>query len=196
MARFWGGFAVACVLWGAGAAYLHLGLGYGPPPEVEVAAAEPEVPDVEAEPEEPARARRRRRRRRRGAARAGRGTTPTGTATTGDDLGEDDVRTIDMNGSGGEQQLRGSQIDAGFDTAMGGIRRCLFLIPGDADVRGRVVFGMRIAGNGRVQRVNLSGPRAATTGEAGACLRRTARAIQFDTFDGPEMLVRYPFTLE
>ena len=196
MSRFWGGFTLACVLWLGVGAYLHLGLGYGPPEPEIVAAAEPERIEVEEAPEEEARPRRRRRRRRRRAARAGRGETPTGNTTSGDDLGEDEMRTVDMGGSGGEQQLRGSQIDAGFDTVMGGIRRCLFLIPGDADVRGRVIFGMRIAGSGRVQRVNLSGPRAATTGEAGACLRRTARSIHFDSFDGPEMVVRYPFTLE
>jgi len=197
MSRFWGGFSLACVLWVGGLAYLHLGLGYGPPPPEPIVAAEPEVEPVEEEPEEEARPRRRRRRRGRARARAARrGETPTGNATSGDDLGENDMRTVDMGGSGGEQQLRGPQIDAGFDTVMGGIRRCLFLIPGDADVRGRVIFGMRIAGSGRVQRVNLSGPRAATTGEAGACLRRTARSIQFDSFDGPEMVVRYPFTLE
>ncbi len=197
MSRFWGGFSVACVLWAGAGAYLHLGLGYGPPaPTPVVAAAEPEVVEAEEPAEAEARPRRRRRRRRRGAARAGRGQTPTGNATSGDDLGEGEMRTLDMGASGGEQQLRGSQIDAGFDTVMGGIRRCLFLIPGDADVRGRVMFGMRIAGSGRVTRVNLRGPRAATTGEAGACLRRTARSIQFDSFDGPEMVVHYPFTLE
>ena len=41
------------------------------------------------------------------------------------------MRTLDMGGSGGEQQLSGAQIDRGFDSVMGGIRRCLVLIPGD-----------------------------------------------------------------
>lgn len=195
MSRFWAGFAVASALWAGAAAYLWFGLGFGPPEEEPIAVAEAPV-EVEAEEDPaPTKAPRRRRRGRRGA-RADRGTTPTGNATVGDDLGEDEMRTVDMGGSGGEQQLSGAAIDRGFDSVMGGIRRCLVLIPGDAEVRGRVTFGLRIAGNGSVSRVSLSGPRAATTGECGACLTRTARSIRFDSFDGPDMVVRYPLDLE
>lgn len=184
---------MASVLWAAAAAYLYFALGFGPPAEEPIAVAEAPAEVVEEPPPEETAPR---RRRRRGARGARRGVTPTGNATTGDDLGEDEMRTLDMGESGGEQQLRGAQIDAGFDTVMGGIRRCLVLIPGDADVRGRVTFGLRIAPDGRVTRVSLSGPRAATTGECGECLQRTARSIRFDSFDGPEMVVRYPLDLE
>ncbi len=193
MSRFWAGFAVASVLWAAAAAYLYFALGFGPPADEPVALAEAPSEVVEEPPPEETAPR---RRRRRGARSTRRGETPTGNATTGDDLGEDEMRTLDMGASGGEQQLRGAQIDAGFDTVMGGIRRCLVLIPGDADVRGRVTFGLRIAPDGRVTRVSLSGPRAATTGECGECLQRAARSIRFDSFDGPEMVVRYPLDLE
>lgn len=195
MSRFWAGFAVATVLFGAVAAYLFFGLGFGPPTEIRVAVSQSPADAGAPPPQEEARPRRRRG-RRRGRARSRRGSTPSGNATSGDDLGEDDMRTIDMAGSGGEQQLRPAQIEAGFDGAMGGIRRCLVLIPGDAEVRGRLTFGLRISGSGQVRAVNLSGPRAATTGDAGACLRRAARQIRFDPFDGPEMIVRYPLTLE
>lgn len=194
VSRFWAGFAVASVLWVAATGYLYYVLGYGPPEEIPVATREEPV-ELEA-PAAVEDAPARRRRRRRGAGRADRGTTPTGNATTGDDLGEGEMRTIDMGGSGGEQQLTGAQIEAGFDTAMGGIRRCLVLMAGESDVRGLVTFGLRVAGSGRVSRVSLSGPRAATTGEAGECLQRTARQIRFDPFDGPEMVIRYPLTLE
>ena len=79
---------------------------------------------------------------------------------------------------------------------MGRIRRCFILAAGDEPVRGTLTFGMRIAGSGSVSAVNLSGPAAVTTGESGDCLRSAARAIRFPTFDGPEMVVRYPITLE
>jgi len=198
VSRFWGGFAVASVLWAGAGAGLYFGLGFRPPePEAVVVAADlPKDTVVEDEGDDAPAARRRRRGRRRRGGRSRRGTTPTGNATSGDDLGEDEMRTLDMNGSGGEQQLSGAQIERGFDTVMGGVRRCLVLMPGDADVRGTVRFGLRIRGDGSVERVNLSGPRAATTGEAGACLRRTARGIRFDSFDGPPMVVHYPLTLE
>ncbi len=55
---------------------------------------------------------------------------------------------------------------------------------------------MRIAGTGRVTRVNLQGPAAVTSGDAGDCLRNAARRIRFPSFDGPEMIVHYPITLE
>jgi hypothetical protein len=196
VSRFWAGFAVATVLWVAATGYLYYVLGYGPPEEIPVAVNEEPAERQAPAPEEDAPARRRHR-RRRGAARADRGSTPMGNATTGGDLGDDEeMRTIDMGGAAGEQQLTGAQIEAGFDTAMGGIRRCLVLMAGESDVRGRVTFGLRVEGSGRVSRVSLSGPRAATTGEAGECLQRTARQIRFDSFDGPEMVIRYPLTLE
>lgn len=195
MSRFWAGFAVASVLWGAAAAYLVVVAGFGPPEE-EIAAPIAEAPEVAPDPEQEPEASPRRRRGRR--ARRGSGTeerTPTGVATTGDDLGEDEMRTVDMEG-GGEQQLTSAQIEAGFDSGMGRIRRCLVLMAGSDPVTGRVTFGLRVASDGSVRAVQLSGPAAATTGEAGDCLRAAARAIRFDSFDGPEMVVRYPLTLE
>lgn len=138
----------------------------------------------------------RRRRRRSGASEAGGDEVPTGEATIGDDLREGEMRTIDGEGTGGEAQLSGSQIESAFDGAMGRIRRCFLLSPGDEPITGTLTFGLRIAGTGRVSAVNLSGPRALTSGEPGDCLRDAARGIAFPAFDGPEMLVRFPITLE
>lgn len=195
MSRFWAGFAVSSILWAALGAYLALVEGFAPPAEP-LPAPLTEAPALDEEPaEEEARPRRRRRRRHR-RSRAPQGSTPTGVATTGDDLGENEMRTLDLGSAGGEQQLSSAQVEAGFDAAMGRIRRCLVLMEGDDPVTGRLTFGLRIAGSGTVQRVQLSGPRAATTGEAGACLRSAARQIRFDTFDGPDTFVRYPITLE
>lgn len=194
VSRFWAGFGVASLIWGGGAAFAVLGLGYGPAPAESpepAVAAEPLDAGVMAE-EEPRR--RPRRSRRGGETRAE--ATPTGEATTGDDLGEDEVRTLDMGASGGEQQLSSSQIEAAFDGGMGRIRRCLVLMAGEDEVTGRLTFGLRVAGDGQVRAVSLSGPRAATTGDAGECLRGAARALRFPSFDGPEMVVRYPLTLE
>lgn len=199
MSRFLGGFAAATLLWAGAAAALHYELGWGPPIEEEIVADAPiEIADEEPE----ARTSKRRGRRgggRRGARARADGTSapvPRGEATTGDDLREGELRMIDGEGEGGEQQLTGGQIDAAFDGAMGRIRRCFILAAGDEPVRGRLVFGMRIAGSGRASAVNLSGPAAVTTGDSGDCLRTAARGIQFPTFDGPEMVVRYPITLE
>jgi len=47
-----------------------------------------------------------------------------------------------------------------------------------------------------VARVNLQGPAAVTGGECGDCLRTAARNAQFPSFDGPDMVVHYPLTLE
>ena len=196
MSRFWAGFALSSVLWiaAAGAAYSlgFLQLEQASLPEAAVAPpVEPEVAEVETAPSG-----RRGRPRRGTSSTAPRRTTPEGEATTGDDLGELGMRTIEGDGAGGEQQLGAAQIDQAFDGAMGRIRRCLVLIEGDDPVRGRVTFGMRIGPDGSVRAVQLSGPAAATTGEAGSCLQAAARAIRFPSFDGPEMLVRYPLTLE
>lgn len=195
MSRFWAGFGVASLVWAGGAAFAVLGLGYGPAPDSPepVAAAAPPDAGVAETEEAP---RRRSRRRSPGRAETRAEATPTGEATTGDDLGEDELRTLDMSASGGEQQLSGAQIEGVFDGGMGRIRRCLVLMAGEDEVTGRLTFGLRVAGDGQVRAVSLSGPRAATTGDAGECLRGAARALRFPTFDGPEMVVRYPLTLE
>lgn len=189
MGRFMAGFGTACVLWGA-FAYAHVQgwIDLGSEEPVEVAAKPPEV-EVEEE-EAPSKMRRRRRGRGR------RGRMYSGNATSGDDLGENDPRELNAGAEGGEQQLTGAQIDSAVDQSFGRIRRCLVLVPEDAPARGRVTFGLRIAGSGRVTRVNLQGPAAVTRSEAGDCLREAARAIRFPSFDGPEMIVHYPITLE
>lgn len=192
MARFALGFVVATLLWAGAAAALHLGLGWGPPPPPE----EPVEVAVATEPTTEETAGTTRRRRRSTTGRTDRGAVPTGEATTGDDLREDEMRTIDGEGTGGEEQLTGAEVEGAFDGAMGRIRRCFILAPGDEPITGTLTFGLRIAGTGRVSAVNLTGPRALTTGEPGDCLRDAARGISFPTFDGPEMVVRYPITLE
>lgn len=196
MARFWAGFAVASVLWGGAVAYLVLVEGLaGPEPASEPTAAD--APEAIEEPEAvPEPERRRRPRRAARAARPAEERTPTGFATTGDDLGESEMRVVSMEGTGGERQLNAAQIEAGFDSAMGRIRRCLVLMAGSDPVTGRITFGLRIAPDGSVRAVQLTGPAAATTGDAGDCLRAAARSIRFDSFDGPETVVRYPLTLE
>jgi hypothetical protein len=198
--RFLAGFAVASVVWGGLGAYLVVELGYGPPPtleEEEAAVAVADAPTPEA-PDAP-----RRGRRRRGGAGAsadssatGSERAPTGDAVTGDDLGEGELRMIDGAGSGGEEQLSGAEIDHAFDGVMGRVRRCFVLAEGDTTPTGRLVFGLRIAGTGRVSAVNLSGPAALTSGDCGECLREAGRSMSFPSFDGPDMVVRYPITLE
>jgi hypothetical protein len=197
--RFLAGFAVGSIIWGGAVAYLIVAEGYGPPPADEPESVEVAAADAPVTAEEEASPRRRRRRGSTGSTGASTGSTerlPTGDATTGDDLGEGELRIIDGAGSGGEEQLTGAEIDHGFDTVMPRIRRCFILAAAEAEVTGRLTFGLRIAGSGHVSAVNLGGPAVLTTGDCGECLRDTARAIQFPTFDGPEMVVRYPITLE
>jgi hypothetical protein len=196
VAKFFLGFGAASALWLAAGAALVIGLGWGPPPVEEPVEEVLEVADGPApEAEEPTR--RRRRPRRTGAAAGDdRGTAPTGEATTGDDLREGEMRTIDGEGTGGEAQLSSGQIESAFDGAMPRIRRCFVLAAGDEPVSGRLTFGLRIRGSGEVAAVNLSGPAAVTTGDCGDCLRTAARGIRFPSFDGPEMVARFPITLE
>ncbi len=187
--QFISGFIFASMLWGAASflyveGYLDRYLGDEEETEV-VAAVEPEEDATQAQP---------RRKRRPKHKRRPKG-APRGNAVTGDDIGWDDNdRQIDLEG--GEEQLSGREIEQGFDSAFGGIRRCLFLVPGDGETRGKLVFGMRVNGDGRPTAVNLSGPASVTKGEAGACMRKAARGIRFASFDGPEMVFRYPIELE
>lgn len=206
--RFLAGFALASAICVAGVSYAVFELGWGPP-EVE----EPiEVAAVDEAPvaDEPSPTRRSRRGRvRRGASGGSSGGTREGAgvasgsradleaeATTGDDLGEGGIRMIDGAGTGGEEQLTGAEIESAFDGVMGRVRRCFLLAPDDAPVSGRLTFGLRVAGTGRVSAVNLTGPSGLTAGECGQCLRDAARGMSFPSFDGPEMVVRYPITLE
>lgn len=198
MSRFLAGFAAATGLWGAVVAGLWLGGVVGPRADAPVAAVPEQVSvDVPTDDSQP-RGRRGRRGRRSGGG-AGGGSServPTGLATTGDDLNENEARSIDMAAGGGEGHLTDRQVEEGFSPGMGRIRRCLVLAAGEDPVRGRVVFGLRIHRTGEVGAVNLSGPAVVTTGDAGDCLRAAARSIRFASFDGPDMVLRYPLTLD
>jgi hypothetical protein len=135
------------------------------------------------------------RRERSGETAASEGAAlPRGEATTGDDLNWDGERRLDM--AAGEAQLSGKQIEAGFDSAMSKIRRCLVLVPAEGEVTGKLTFGMRVGSDGQPRAVNLSGPAVVTSGESGSCLRQAAQAIRFAKFEGPDMLFRYPVTLQ
>lgn len=101
-----------------------------------------------------------------------------------------------MDMAAGEGQLAGTQIDAGFDSVMGRVRRCLILVPSDGDVTGKLIFGMRVGSDGKPRAVNLSGPSIVISGESGSCLRGAAQGIRFASFDGPDMLFKYPITLQ
>jgi hypothetical protein len=203
--RFLFGFLSASVLWGAlSFLYLRGSLDFllpdeEPVPEPAVAAAEPENQGPPTKGKR--RGVRRPRLSRRAepsnvalAPRAGAAGRGNGESTIGDDLGWDKARNLDMNA--GEGQLAGSQIDAGFDSMMGRIRRCLILVPSDGEVTGKLVFGMRVGSDGKPRAVNLSGPSVVTAGESGACLKEAAQGIRFASFDGPDMLFKYPITLQ
>lgn len=157
--------------------------------------AEEDVPDagVAEEAGEEPRAKRRRGARKRMARKDRR---YSGQAKIGDDLGGPETRNLDVAQGGGEEQLLGSEIERGFDSVFPQVRRCLMLAAGDEPVSGKLVFGLRISGQSGVTRVNLQGPAAITRSEAGGCLRKAARGIRFRTFDGPDMLVHFPLSLE
>jgi hypothetical protein len=119
-----------------------------------------------------------------------------GEATSGDDLDLGAARAIDLEGSGGEEQLLESEIEQAFNQNFAQVRRCLALVASDHPVRGQLTFGLRIAGQKGVSRVNLKGPAEVTTGEAGDCLRKAARGLRLRRFDGPDMVVHYPLVLQ
>lgn len=144
--------------------------------------------------EEPAVAATGRARPRRG--RAASGPSRSAGTTHDDALGDDRARELQMGSEGGEAQLAANVIENVFDAAMNRIRRCLVLVEGDEPVQGRLDFGVRIEPTGHVGAVNLGGPAVVTRGEAGDCLRTTARSLVFPAFDGPAMVTHYPVTLE
>ena len=192
MPRFLAGFLTASLLWG-GLLFAHsrgiIDLGLDPPEDETVAEAEPDDSAV-AGPEPT------RRKRGRGRAGARKERRYSGEATTGDDLGDPELRNLEAAKAGGEEQLLGSEIERGFDSVFPQVRRCLMLAAGEEPVTGKIVFGLRISGSGGVQRVNLQGPAAITQSEAGDCLRKAAHEIRFRSFNGPDMLVHYPLTLQ
>jgi hypothetical protein len=120
----------------------------------------------------------------------------SGESTTGDDLGGPEARNMDPTHAGGEEQLLGGEIEKGFDSVFPQVRRCLMLAAGDEPVTGKIIFGLRISGQGAVTKVNLQGPSAVTQTEAGDCLRKAALGIHYRKFNGPDMLVHYPLTLQ
>ena len=194
MLRFLAGFFSASLLWAAlGFAYLQ---GYI---DTDLSALmvddDPEAGAVAAD--DRGKKRRRRPRIRRGSRSRprARAASPTGDMFTGDDLGEPELRTIDMESQGGEGQLTNHEVEVGIDGSMPRIRRCLILVADEDPITGTMTFGLRISGSGRVTRVNLKGPAPLVSGEAGSCLRRALGRIAYREFDGPDMLVHYPFTI-
>jgi hypothetical protein len=205
VARFFLGFLVASGLWAAAAFGLSAKgmLSFERSDEEPVAEASPAEDEADDEGE-PGKKRGKRKRaprpeRVRAARPDGTGSTsasnlPRGEATTGDDLDWDGQRNLDM--AAGEEQLSGKSIEAGFDSAMSKIRRCLILVPAEGEVTGKLTFGMRVGSDGAPKAVNLSGPAVVTSGESGSCLRKAAEAIRFAKFSGPDMLFKYPVTLQ
>jgi hypothetical protein len=192
--RFLGGFATASLLWGLAAILYFYDLGDGWGPSTEEALAQPLAPAAPVAAADPKAKRSRRGKRKPGEPMETR-RRPDGTLETiGDNIGWDDQQQIDM--AAGEEQLSGAAIEAGFDSAMPGIRRCLVLVPSDAEITGKLVFGMRVGSSGSPTAVNLTGPSAVTGGESGACLRRAAQGIRFTPFQGPDMVFKFPITLQ
>lgn len=194
MLKFLSGFALASLLWGGflvayNQGWIDISLEPEAPPEevAEVADEEPETADKAGKP----------RRKRNVASKSRRPSQAEDRdTTTGDDLGANDPRSLDLHSGGGEEQLRGTEIEKGFDGVFSQIRRCLVLAASDEPPRGKLTFGLRITGQGKVSAVNLSGPSSVAQGEAGACLRKAASSIQFRSFNGPDMVVHYPVTLD
>ena len=195
MLKFLSGFALASTLWGGFLVAYNQGLidislePEAPPEEVpEASSEEPETADKQGK-----------QRRKRSVAPKTRRTGAQAEdrdVVTGDDLGADDPRNLDLHAGGGEEQLRGTEIEKGFDGAFSQIRRCLILAASDEPARGKLTFGLRISGQGKVTGVNLSGPSSVAQGECGACLRKAAQSMQFRSFNGPDMVVHYPITLD
>jgi hypothetical protein len=192
--KFVAGFALASVLWGAFVLSVKQGW-------IDI-SLEPEAPPEDAnktavnsdgdEPDKPGRV----RHKRASAAVKRRVAAPSGDSLSGDDLRENEARNVNMGANGGEEQLRGTEIEQGFDGVFPQVRRCLMLAAGDEPAQGKLVFGLRISAEGKVTAVNLSGPSTVTQGEAGACLRKAAQAMHLRSFHGPDMVVHYPLNLQ
>jgi hypothetical protein len=191
--RFFAGFALASVLWGALLFSYKRGW-------IDI-RLEPDAPPAALDasdnsPDEPSGKPERTRRKRSAQAKHNHATSPSGDALVGDDLRENEARTVNAAANGGEEQLRGSEIEQGFDAAFPQVRRCLMLAASDEPAHGKLSFGLRISSEGKVTAVNLSGPSSVAQGDAGACLRKAASAMHFRSFHGPDMVVHYPLNLE
>jgi hypothetical protein len=182
------------VLWGAllissKQGWIDISLAPQAPPGDETNLADPSQDDT---PDKPARARKKRATVAKRAVRS----SASGDSTVGDDLRENEAKNLNVGANGGEEQLRGTEIEQAFDAVFSQIRRCLVLAADDEPARGKLVFGLRISGAGKVNGVNLSGPSSVAQGEAGACLRKAASGLHFRSFNGPDMVIHYPITLE
>ena len=194
VSRFLAGFLAASLLWAAaGYAYLQGYLPFHPSP-LEVSSQD-EGAFAGTAGRSGGRGRRLPGEQRSRRPRPGGGEPQGRILLTGDDLGEDEVRSVDMVGASGEGQLASQEVELGIDSVMPRIRRCLILVDDEDPITGNMVFGMRIGGSGRVTRVNLRGPSPLVSGEAGSCLREALGSIQYRGFDGPDMVVNYPFTV-
>jgi hypothetical protein len=193
--RFLAGFGVASVLWGAflfsyKQGWIDISLEPEAPPADEASVTD--SPQDDDGPDKPARP----RKKRPGGTSAPKRKSPGGNALVGDDLGENDTRNLNVGQNGGEEQLRNTEIERGFDGILPQVKRCLILAADDEPASGKLVFGLRISGAGKVTAVNLSGPSSVTRGDSGACLRKAAQGMHFRTFNGPDMVAHYPLTLE
>lgn len=193
MSKFFLGFALASLFWGGflfayTQGWIDISLEPDAPPEPVAEGAT----ETQPEPDDKLK----RKKRSVASKRARSGQTEDRETLVGDDLGADDPRQINMQGGGGEEQLRGTEIEKGFDGVFAQIRRCLILAASDEPARGKLTFGLRISGSGKVDAVNLSGPSSVAQGESGACLRKAASGIRFRAFNGPDMVVHYPITLD
>lgn len=207
MARFIGGFLTATMLWLAFAFVatddLVAAIERAKGEDEDVVLEAPPVEEEVIEETEVAEASPMRRRRGRRGSRM-RAQEPdsamrdydTSNRTEGDDLSTG-PRELSADGTGGEAQLTSTQLDNTFDRVFPAVQRCLILIPTDAPrVQGTLRVGTRIAANGSVSGVNLSGPSYVTGSEAGSCIRRAVRGLRFPSFDGPTMVAHFPITLE
>ena len=195
MLRFLAGFAAASVLWGAflfsyKQGWIDISLEPEAPPGDETNLADTPQDDTADK------AKGTRRKRTPPAKRTRSASGPSGDTLVGDDLRENEARNLNVGTGGGEEQLRGTEIEKGFDSVFGQVKRCLILAAGDEPARGKLVFGLRITGEGKVSAVNLSGPASVAQGESGACLRKAASGMKFRSFNGPDMVVHYPLNLE
>jgi hypothetical protein len=188
--RFLAGFTLASLVWlgallgGRWLGVLTIDLTTDAPPADDAAG---EVPAAEKNPPS--------KRKKRSPRPPRDGRKWSGESTAGDELGPDGLRNLDLNSQGGEEQLLDREIEQAFDQSFPQIRRCLILAAGDEPVRGTLTFGLRISGREGITRVNLNGPSAITQSEAGECLRKAVRAMQLRSFQGPDMVVHYPLTL-
>lgn len=149
-------------------------------------------------------------RRRRGGRRNAGGDETAGDAPAGN--GAPDERVEDWNGPdsldlppqeidmehGGEQQLSNTVIESTMGRSFGSIRRCIMLAQADRDtpVHGRMSIGMRIRPSGEVGAVKVSPPGPLASSDLGPCVRSVVGRIRFPRFDGRDMVVTYPVTLE